>query len=103
MSKVMKTQDRDSIPYWMWKNYKIQLSSKKLKSGKCQVKFKADLSIRKSLYGYLLVEASATLKDVVQFIGSRLELMHDRDSAQHIKLYQVGNQHGGPEMIIFDN
>ena len=98
----MKTQDRQAIPYWLWKEYKIQLSSKKLKSGKCQVKFKADLSTRKPCYGYLLVDPKTTLKDVVNHIGMRLESMHDRDSIKHIQLYQIGNPLAGPEMIIFD-
>lgn len=98
----MKTQDREAIPYWMWKEYKIQLSSKKLKSGKCQVKFKAGLSKGKPWYGYMLVDPKTTLKDVVNHIGKRIERMHDRDSIKHIELYRVGNPLSGPEMIIFD-
>lgn len=100
---MMETKDRASIPFWTWKNYKIQLSSRKLKSGKCQVKFKAAVINRKSLYGYLLVEPKTTLKDVVGYIGEKVERLHDRDSVSHIALYQIGAATQGPEMIIFDS
>ena len=58
---------------------------------------------RKSLYGYLLVEPKTTLKDVVGYIGEKVECMHDRDSVSHIALYRIGAEKRGPEMIIFDS
>ena len=49
--------------------YKLRLSSKKLDSGKCQVKFFATVRGNKDLYGYVLVEADQTLKEVVNGIA----------------------------------
>ncbi|PTB96281.1 hypothetical protein [Marivirga lumbricoides] len=51
---------------------KIRLSSKRLHSGKCQVRFQvAEESTGASWYGYALAEPKETLKEVVERIEYR--------------------------------
>ncbi len=84
-------------------DYRLRLSSKKLKSGKCQVKFYATVEARKNLYGYVLVESNDKLKDVVGKIKTRLDLVKRRDSLHHINLYSIGkNQANEANILIFD-
>ena len=46
-------------------DYKLKLSSKKLKSGKCQIKFELLQADLPSFYGYLLAEGNTPLREVV--------------------------------------
>ena len=72
-------------------SYKLKLCSKKLESGKFQVKFFASKEERsQDLYGYVLVDAKDTLKRVVSTIKSRLYLMEEADEYYHTHLYAVG-------------
>lgn len=83
--------------------YNLKLSSKRLKSGKCQVKFSASLTRKKQLYGYVLVNAEDTLKEVVTSIKSRLDLVKQRDTIHHINLYAVGQSRDITDnFIVFD-
>lgn len=70
--------------------YKLKLFSKKLQSGKFQVKFYARKEARsRNLYGYVLVDAKDTLKEVVHTINSRLHLMEEANDYYHTHLYAV--------------
>jgi hypothetical protein len=71
-------------------SYKLKLSSKKLESGKFQVKFYASKgTCNQDLYGYVLVDAKDTLKRVVNTIKSRLHLMEEANEYYHTHLYAV--------------
>ena len=70
----------------------LKLSSKKLSSGKCQVKFYITIRRKKQLYGYVLAEARTTLKEVVENIERRLTRMQKDDSCHHWNLYRIGKQ-----------
>ncbi|MEQ6118618.1 hypothetical protein [Reichenbachiella sp. MALMAid0571] len=85
-------------------DYKLQLTSKKLNSGKCQVKFYAALEKKKNLYGYILADSGESLKDVVVKIINRLDMVKSRDNVHHINLYSIGkkDQHD-TNFILFDN
>jgi len=82
---------------------KLKLSSKRLKSGKVQVKFQVQYrqSGRQASqrYGYLLTEPKASLKDVVVKIlasyASGLSLGNQRH------LFSVGRQKQTTEMLFF--
>ena len=70
--------------------YKLKLCSKKLDSGKFQVKFYASKEEEgQGLYGYVLVDAKDTLKRVVTTIRSRLNLMEEANEYYHTHLYAV--------------
>ena len=78
--------------YTFDRDYRLKLSSKKLKSGKCQVKFHATVKADKNMYGYVLAEAEETLKEVVGKIKVRLDQVKNRDSFHHINLYTIGKR-----------
>jgi hypothetical protein len=83
--------------------YKLKLSSKKLNSGKCQVKFYATVHGRRDLYGYVLVAADETLKAVVREIKCKLETIHHTSDFQHIHLYSLGRPQANPfNFMVFD-
>lgn len=85
-------------------DYKLKLTSKKLKSGKCQVKFYATIKAKKKLYGYILADAGESLKDVVVKIIERLNAVKTRDSFHHINLYSIGKRSSSDaNFILFDN
>lgn len=71
-------------------DYKLKLTSKKLNSGKCQVKFYATLRGQKDMYGYVLVESDQKLKEVVSSIKSKLTTIHLTNDFHHIHLYSIG-------------
>lgn len=84
--------------------YKLRLSTKKLNSGKCQVKFYATLHEKQDMYGYVLVDASKTLKDVVVRIKEKLNTIRLNRDFHHIHLYSIGKStQEDMNFIIFDS
>lgn len=84
-------------------SYKLRLSSKKLASGKCQVKFFATIKEQKDMYGYVLVDSDQTLKDVVIRIKERLCEIRYAHDFHHIHLYSIGKSRKDDlNFIIFD-
>jgi hypothetical protein len=82
---------------------KLKLSSKRLKSGKVQVKFQimgrdSGKSVGEQ-YGYLLTEPKASLKDVVARILTSYDKGLSLGSQRH--LYSVGRQKQATEMLFF--
>ena len=70
--------------------YKLKLCSKKLDSGKFQVKFHVSKGQEsQDLYGYVLVDAKDTLRRVVSTIRGRLNLMDEANEYYHTHLYAV--------------
>jgi len=70
--------------------YKLKLCSKKLESGKFQVKFYASKgACSEDMYGYVLVDAKDTLKRVVGTIKNRLLLMEEANEYYHTHLFAV--------------
>ena len=85
-------------------NIGLKLSSKKLSSGKCQVKFYITIRKKKQLYGYVLADARTTLKEVVENIERRLTGMQDEDLCHHWNLYRIGKQKPQDlNIYIFEN
>ncbi len=92
-------------------DYRIRLKAKKLKSGKCQVKFNATVC-QKEVYGYVLVPANQSLRQVLSAIKSRLDQMVNSD-IHHIHLFSIQNLTGNSSIntshgqdfnfIIFEN
>ena len=81
--------------------YNLKLSTKRLKSGKCQVKFSARVREKKDLYGYVLVESDQTLKSVVTRIEDRLHSIEQATDFQQIHLYSIGKRTQDPLSFIF--
>ena len=81
---------------------KLKLQSKKLQSGKVQVKFSASSSGRKSCYGYVLTDAESTLKEVVNWIQWKLELLENADQYYHEHLYSLNkSKFDGSKFMVF--
>jgi len=79
---------------------KIKLSSKKLRSGRCQVRFQvAEEATGASWYGYTLVDPKDTLKNVV----NRIEhTFLNTDSFDDKPLYNlVSSNYSKENMMIF--
>ncbi|MDN5203232.1 hypothetical protein QQ008_17715 [Fulvivirgaceae bacterium BMA10] len=85
-------------------NLKLKLSTKKLNSGKYQVKFCVSGADEKGLYGYTLVDAGDTLKNVVRNIQDTLvDIRHSEDSYNHAHLYSLGKRkHTYANFMIFE-
>ena len=64
-------------------DYSLKLTSKKLQSGKCQVKFYANVHDRRDMYGYVLVDSDKTLKDVVIKIKEKLRTIRQTREFHH--------------------
>lgn len=82
--------------------YKLRITSKKLKSGNYQVKFFALLRGKKrELYGYLLVGSDETLKGVIQKIRRRLRSI-DLNGDRTFNIYNMRNESiHEPNFMIF--
>ena len=83
--------------------YKLSLSSKRLESGKCQVKFTVTDHEAEVLYGYVLSEAGETLRDVVNKIEQGVKLSHKSDRLYHSHLYNLHSKQLPSDIIIFKN
>jgi hypothetical protein len=67
----------------------IEIESKMLKSGKCQVKFMTKGLLEEDYYGYVLVEEDKTLLDVVSQIKGRLRRIGSVNSYYQQNLYSM--------------
>jgi hypothetical protein len=67
----------------------IEIESKKLKSGKCQVKFFTKGLLEEDFYGYALVEEDKTLVEVVSQIKSKLKRIGNVNSYYQQNLYSM--------------
>ena len=81
-------------------DYKLRITSKRLQSGRYQVKFYATIpDTKKELYGYLLVSADETLKHVIQKIRTRLKTL---DLSSGLVLSNMAFEtHLEPHFMIF--
>ncbi|SNS77548.1 hypothetical protein SAMN05421640_1188 [Ekhidna lutea] len=82
--------------------YKLRISSKKLSSGRYQVKFFATVKESKQLYGYVLVEADETLKSVISRIRKRLRELDLSVEFHHLHLFNVGQERQPANLMIFE-
>ncbi len=80
----------------------IQLSieSKKLRSGKCQVKFHTYGLLKEGYYGYLLTEDGKALKDIVMEIKSRLRAVGDPGRYYQRNLFSIERRKEDPDDFV---
>ncbi len=72
-----------------YEGMQIKIESKKLKSGKCQVKFQTNGLLRDDFYGYALVEGEKTLREVIKDIKIKLSKVGDLDNYYQRNLYSI--------------
>ena len=80
-------------------NCKLKLSSKRLKSGKVQVKFSMSSTSEGEKHGYILTDPRTSLKDVVNQIVQRFNT--SRVWVHHAHLFNIGKTHQRREVILF--
>ncbi len=81
---------------------KLKLQSKKLKSGKVQVKFTIAAAGPDDCYGYVLTDAETTLKEVVKTIQLELSLLKSADQYYHQHLYAINKPKlDEPHLMLF--
>ncbi len=78
----------------------IKIESKKLKSGKCQVKFFTDGLLKDDFYGYALVEGDKTLTEVVREIKARLNNVGNINNYYHQNLYSIKRDRSRVENFV---
>ena len=76
----------------------LKLTSKRLRSGKVQVKFKVSGLSKRDEYGYLLTEPKASLKEVVQRIFENFDNGLSVGYQKH--LFDVGKTKQETSMLI---
>ena len=83
---------------------KLKIYSKKLSSGKSQVKFFLTSRRGKSYYGYMLVEKGRSIRNVMETILHKLEDIDCPDRYYHRHLYHVGDKSNfDPSFLLFNN
>ncbi len=83
-------------------NQKIRIFSKKLPSGKCQVKFFVNSDSGNTYYGYTLVKSGCKVSDVFIRIYRKLQEIDHPDMYFHGHLYRIGTEnYPDPNFIIF--
>ena len=88
-SKIMEVDDVGTSLI-MNDHYDLKIESKRLISGNFQVKFFARLKQKKPFYGYVLVDAACTLKEVVLRIRNKLSLIQSQKDFRQTHLYSIG-------------
>jgi rRNA-processing protein FCF1 len=81
-------------------DYKLSLLSKRLRSGKCQIKFIISNAVQQEMYGYMLTESGTTLKEVVKKIENQVKI-RDRGEYYHSHLYNLAMKQQNEEILIF--
>ena len=71
-------------------HYGLKIESKRLISGNFQVKFFALLKQKKPFYGYVLVDAACTLREVVLRIRNKLCFIQSQKDFRQTHLYSIG-------------
>lgn len=81
----------------------LRIESKKLSSGKCQIKFYLLREHKPELYGYTLAESKETVREVVLRIRKRLLRMRGADGYFHRHLFELGrSKQSAKDILIFD-
>ena len=67
----------------------LKIESKKLKSGKCQVKFRTSGLLQEEFYGYALVDGDRTMTEIVHEIKSKLVRIGKIDDYYQQNLFSI--------------
>lgn len=82
--------------------YKLKLCSKKLHSGRCQIKFYVTPPEEQdSFYGYLLAEPGSTLREVVEEIEHHVRKRTSHLQHHHEHLFNLGRRKYPSNHLLF--
>ena len=80
----------------------LEIESKKLKSGKCQVKFYTKGLLAEDFYGYTLVEGEKPLKEVIREIKTKLSEVGSINNFYQQNLFSIRrNMMHDKDFVIF--
>jgi hypothetical protein len=80
----------------------LRIESKRLKSGRCQVKFYTRGITREDYYGYLLVDSGKTLSEVMTQLKGTLENLEDLGHFYQRNLFAINRANRAVEdMVIY--
>jgi len=80
-------------------DFKLKLKSRKLESGKYQVKFSTE-GFRSAYCGYLLTEPRTSLREVVEAIQQHLGAIQDTNRYFEPKLSSIGRRDIVPGQVL---
>jgi hypothetical protein len=72
-----------------YEGLQIKIESKRLQSGKCQVKFSTKGMFRDDYYGYTLVDGEKTLREVIAEIKAKLRKTGGPNNYYQRNLYSL--------------
>lgn len=82
---------------------KLKLSSQRLSSSRCQVRFQAQhKNSSKPTKGHMLVDPSLSLREVSQIIRQRINMLHEHGTMQLSSFYCISGRENGSGFIFFD-
>ncbi len=86
----------------MTETQKLKIYSKRLSSGKSQVKFFLTSRRGKAYYGYMLVDPGSTIRNVMEAILHKLQDIDCPDRYYHRHLYHIGDKSSfDPSFLLF--
>jgi hypothetical protein len=80
-------------------NFKLNLTSKKLNSGRFQVNFNTK-GFPQELYGYLLAEPKTSVREVVEKINRHIDAMRCSDRYYQRNLFSLINREASSGKIL---
>ncbi|UII20959.1 hypothetical protein [Fulvivirga ligni] len=85
--------------------YKLKLYSKKLKSGRCQIKFVVSAEDKARWHGYMLADLGSTLREVVTQIEEEVRYIEAKDVYYHTHLYNLASpvKRREKSIVVFNN
>ncbi len=83
----------------------LKIESKKLHSGKCQVKFYLTGRRNQKLYGYTLVDSKRSLKEVITELKEKLENIGGYENFYQNNLFSIKRKNNRQlkDILIFKN
>ena len=80
-------------------NFRLNLTSKKLNSGRFQVNFTTE-GFSQELYGYLLAEPKTSVREVVEKINRHIDAMRCSDRYYQRNLFSLINREANSGKIL---
>ncbi len=85
-----------------YEGLQIKIESKRLHSGRCQVKFRTYGMFREDYYGYTLVDGDKTLKEVIAELKAKLRKTGGPNNFYQRNLYSLQrNRNVDNDFVIF--
>ena len=91
------------LPLDLSNRIKLQLSSHRLSSRRCQVRFTAQDANRKMTRGHMLVDPSLSLREVSQIIRQRICQIQHHGLQHHSSFYCIPGRESSGGFIFFES